>query len=120
MLQSVCVFFFSSRRRHTRLQGDWSSDVCSSDLVAAKNIRAVQAMDFPVQWKVLKQGSGIVTKSVGGLQLPTVKDLVLDDKSTAKGADEGNLILKSTLATPLVKFDLVPRATIQTAAQEEA
>src|SRR5256885_8526536 len=27
----VCVFF-SSRRRHTRLQGDWSSDVCSSDL----------------------------------------------------------------------------------------
>src|SRR5919106_2774159 len=28
-----CIFFFfSSRRRHTRLQGDWSSDVCSSDL----------------------------------------------------------------------------------------
>src|SRR5256885_16945973 len=27
------MFFFSSRRRHTRLQGDWSSDVCSSDLV---------------------------------------------------------------------------------------
>src|SRR5256885_11763437 len=26
------TFFFSSRRRHTRLQGDWSSDVCSSDL----------------------------------------------------------------------------------------
>src|SRR3989454_6776902 len=29
----MCAFFFfSSRRRHTRLQGDWSSDVCSSDL----------------------------------------------------------------------------------------
>src|SRR5256885_5731600 len=28
-------FFFSSRRRHTRLQGDWSSDVCSSDLMAS-------------------------------------------------------------------------------------
>src|SRR5256885_9257169 len=28
------VVFFSSRRRHTRLQGDWSSDVCSSDLAA--------------------------------------------------------------------------------------
>src|SRR5262249_60125909 len=27
-----CVFFFSSRRRHTRLVSDWSSDVCSSDL----------------------------------------------------------------------------------------
>src|SRR2546426_6621260 len=32
-------FFFSSRRRHTRLQGDWSSDVCSSDL----KVPAVQA-----------------------------------------------------------------------------
>src|ERR1022692_4807290 len=30
----LCCFFFSSRRRHTRLQGDWSSDVCSSDLGA--------------------------------------------------------------------------------------
>src|SRR5438874_12333036 len=27
-----CVFFFSSRRRHTRSLRDWSSDVCSSDL----------------------------------------------------------------------------------------
>src|SRR5258706_9086165 len=27
-------FFFSSRRRHTRLVSDWSSDVCSSDLIA--------------------------------------------------------------------------------------
>src|SRR5438876_11723519 len=26
------MFFFSSRRRHTRWTGDWSSDVCSSDL----------------------------------------------------------------------------------------
>src|SRR5688500_20241479 len=30
------LFFFSSRRRHTRLQGDWSSDVCSSDLPAPR------------------------------------------------------------------------------------
>src|SRR4051794_41359724 len=28
-------FFFSSRRRHTRWTGDWSSDVCTSDLVGA-------------------------------------------------------------------------------------
>src|SRR5437879_13264264 len=28
------MFFFSSRRRHTRYIGDWSSDVCSSDLPA--------------------------------------------------------------------------------------
>src|SRR6266480_5475689 len=45
MVQAVCsclgvrkgnkyFFFFSSRRRHTRLTYDWSSDVCSSDLAA--------------------------------------------------------------------------------------
>src|SRR5438067_13359281 len=28
-----CLFFFSSRRRHTRSKRDWSSDVCSSDLI---------------------------------------------------------------------------------------
>src|SRR5688500_19865632 len=28
----IVCFFFSSGRRHTSLQGDWSSDVCSSDL----------------------------------------------------------------------------------------
>src|SRR5690348_17798072 len=28
----MVLFFFSSRRRHTRWTGDWSSDVCSSDL----------------------------------------------------------------------------------------
>src|SRR2546429_4736812 len=30
------VFFFSSRRRHTRCSRDWSSDVCSSDLGAVR------------------------------------------------------------------------------------
>src|SRR5439155_18960884 len=29
---AACLFFFSSRRRHTRWPRDWSSDVCSSDL----------------------------------------------------------------------------------------
>src|SRR5690348_18118245 len=33
----VCFFFFSSRRRHTRWTGDWSSDVCSSDLRFARS-----------------------------------------------------------------------------------
>src|SRR5256885_12683048 len=38
-------FFFSSRRRHTRLQGDWSSDVCSSDLVDDEMIRIRELAD---------------------------------------------------------------------------
>src|SRR5256886_12386879 len=33
----VMCFFFSSRRRHTRFDCDWSSDVCSSDLSLFRN-----------------------------------------------------------------------------------
>src|SRR6266700_4562228 len=32
-IKSIVIFFFSSRRRHTRFSRDWSSDVCSSDLL---------------------------------------------------------------------------------------
>src|SRR5476649_3025246 len=40
-------FFFSSRRRHTRSLSDWSSDVCSSDLLELRD----------VFWRRLKRGS---------------------------------------------------------------
>src|SRR5207248_4143649 len=46
-------FLFSSRRRHTRSYGDWSSDVCSSDLIELnfsdaydKLLRAVDGLDL--------------------------------------------------------------------------
>src|SRR5205809_5079505 len=38
VLISFFFFFFSSRRRHTRCSRDWSSDVCSSDLNAARSV----------------------------------------------------------------------------------
>src|SRR5256885_10096008 len=43
MLRLELFFFFSSRRRHTRLQGDWSSDVCSSDLSCSFSVTSVCA-----------------------------------------------------------------------------
>src|SRR2546430_11333553 len=39
----VDYFFFSSRRRHTRFDCDWSSDVCSSDLVAPRCLNGILA-----------------------------------------------------------------------------
>src|SRR5437016_6611733 len=46
----LVLFFFSRRRRHTRLVSDWSSDVCSSDLEALRRgvARAVVASVGPV------------------------------------------------------------------------
>src|SRR6202040_1116040 len=37
------IIFFSSRRRHTRWTGDWSSDVCSSDLPQGNGYRSKSA-----------------------------------------------------------------------------
>src|SRR5438309_11803940 len=50
------LFFFSSRRRHTRWNCDWSSDVCSSDLVdlhpgAGEELVEVLAREPSVRWE---------------------------------------------------------------------
>src|SRR5205814_3940759 len=49
-------FFFSSRRRHTRCLSDWSSDVCSSDLVAHAPARRVR--DHAHRIEVLPRRAG--------------------------------------------------------------
>src|SRR2546422_601705 len=46
----LVVFFFSSRRRHTRCSRDWSSDVCSSDLFMNQSGRLESVLTaFPAQ-----------------------------------------------------------------------
>src|SRR5258706_7979160 len=47
-LGRASFFFFSSRRRHTRLVSDWSSDVCSSDLAMSfANAHSYERMADP-------------------------------------------------------------------------
>src|SRR5467141_2662618 len=48
-------FFFSSRRRHTRFKWDWSSDVCSSELVGARVVRGQKHLGRGDVW-VLRDG----------------------------------------------------------------
>src|SRR5262249_57915764 len=56
----VVDVFFSSRRRHTRLVSDWSSDVCSSDLALAVILVCWQASSpiFFVKPRLLARGQG--------------------------------------------------------------
>src|ERR1039457_3831978 len=49
-------FFFSSRRRHTRLQGDWSSDVCSSDLPTIGATQNSQSCSTVLAVEILESG----------------------------------------------------------------
>src|SRR5437899_4141522 len=49
----MLLFFFSSRRRHTRCLSDWSSDVCSSDLLAENLMNDGQSEAALEQYKVI-------------------------------------------------------------------
>src|SRR5207248_6340231 len=55
-------FFFSSRRRHTRSYGDWSSDVCSSDLLLDLGEPALELRDELTQVGVGTRGSEVVLR----------------------------------------------------------
>src|SRR5256885_8252515 len=65
------IFFFSSRRRHTRLQGDWSSDVCSSDLAAREGVvhRQVVVAMRTNQRTAIGQLDGAVDRDARGVHL---------------------------------------------------
>src|SRR6516225_3561342 len=56
-------FFFSSRRRHTRLTCDWSSDVCSSDLEASNGL-PLWNFTSGRRWKVQAWRSSLASQLV--------------------------------------------------------
>src|SRR5215210_4435352 len=61
----LCFFFFSSRRRHTRYIGDWSSDVCSSDLVRPQGATVIAIIEGILA--VLALLGALVLIGIGGL-----------------------------------------------------
>src|SRR2546430_15600200 len=54
-----CVFFFSSRRRHTRFDCDWSSDVCSSDLNTHLHLMKLTKADAEEYLKQIPAADGL-------------------------------------------------------------
>src|SRR2546429_5033821 len=75
---SLVFFFFSSRRRHTRCSRDWSSDVCSSDLIAALSGHLTLASQF--QWigtyPALIAFSVATALEIGGYYIPWLDHLL--------------------------------------------
>src|SRR5256885_9878691 len=77
--RTAVVFFFSSRRRHTRLQGDWSSDVCSSDLqrLSDATCTALQLANF---WQDVARDL-----EIGRIYIPL-------DAAAAQGLSENDIV----------------------------
>src|SRR5256886_13200696 len=86
---SFCLFFFfSSRRRHTRFDCDWSSDVCSSDLASVDvvisncviNLSADKRRVLAEAFRVLKPGGRFAVSDVvvrGALPAAVRRDMEL-------------------------------------------
>src|SRR5699024_11774827 len=92
------LFFFSSRRRHTRSKRDWSSDVCSSDLVA----RAADVDPAPSRVFVASAG-GVLADPTGPLHWPVTVVLAEDASEeeraraaswTPSGERSGDLVVR--------------------------
>src|SRR6266853_6533380 len=59
----LVFFFFSSRRRHTRFDCDWSSDVCSSDLITHVETTHEPPTDYtPVAETLLVEADGVMAR----------------------------------------------------------
>src|SRR5438270_3397233 len=73
-LLEILVFFFSSRRRHTIFDCDWSSDVCSSDLLASVQVSAPAPLRFLF--------AIVLISSIAGAQAP-IPELKPGEKTQA-------------------------------------
>src|ERR1019366_4919805 len=78
-------FFFSSRRRHTRLVSDWSSDVCSSDLGFSSPLAAIMPLDALRSGNAYDAGHSARRLRCPLLMTP-IGDRGFDPKTTAANA----------------------------------
>src|SRR3712207_7842310 len=85
-------FFFSSRRRHTRYWRDWSSDVCSSDLInfnLGEFVKSIQILVSKIesQYSVLEEENNNLQK-VRDISLDATKSIQTVSKSMIKTIDD--------------------------------
>src|SRR6266487_5291209 len=82
-------FFFSSRRRHTRWTGDWSSDVCSSDLgppgASCLQDRLAWGIDAHTAGQVDKRGRVRLTIETRRRAAPTVAGFAWREWQPSRG-----------------------------------
>src|SRR5258706_3118961 len=109
------VVFFSSRRRHTRLVSDWSSDVCSSDLRGAigYTLKPNKESPIPIQ-SVSRLAHQLdtrrpLTRRFGALESNTGTPSTMQEGSAAETA----------MNSPIISAGGVPAGTHPTTRREQ-
>src|SRR5256886_9397709 len=89
MSYSLCsfVFFFSSRRRHTRFDCDWSSDVCSSDL-GAEQVAEHGGIDGMADEVIRSRGDELVIGAETSIDSPLTAESAGAGPGKKTGEDE--------------------------------
>src|SRR5256712_3613656 len=105
----VDFFFFSSRRRHTRSDRDWSSDVCSSDL---GEWDAVIAVHLTGMFNTVRAAAVAMREARGGriISMSSVSALGAPGQPNYAAAKAGILGLTWSTANALAKYGVTANA----------
>src|SRR5207302_6446601 len=122
------LFFFSSRRRHTRFSRDWSSDVCSSDLRLRKRLPHVPVVTQTFPQPGADERPLALVEGDPGLSTDERRELpklaVRDDDVVQPGGFRGDRGLHPTIresdASPLVRSAAGPSPPLRGAARRSA
>src|SRR3712207_9265867 len=110
------VFFFSSRRRHTRYWRDWSSDVCSSDLVDGMVIMYADNITDSIK-SALAETERRRKKQIQYTEkykiTPRSVVNAIPDKATTKSDIDFKTLTKSIARSDLLKLSIETEATMK-------
>src|SRR5690554_2559877 len=96
----VYIFFFSSRRRHTRCGRDWSSDVCSSDLERERLFKVPRSSWADYDAKLISKGGGVYPRTLKSIEIsPQARDALGLPEGTTSMAP--NALLSAVLRAPV-------------------
>src|SRR5690606_17263436 len=97
----IVLFFFSSRRRHTRFSRDWSSDVCSSDLEIDADILMGTDPDADRLGIAVKNDAGEYIVLTGNQVGALLANYILEQKQQNGTLPENGVVIKTIVTSEI-------------------
>src|SRR5438309_7256031 len=110
--RSTSNFFFSSRRRHTRWNCDWNSDVCSSDLEVVNGVQfgdLLQFVDFDYLARVTRVVGSSLAAQANSPRAPSNARLIIAAPTGFQGSNDTELRWNADPESDVVGYEIVWR-----------